>query len=308
VTSVHSGHAYQPRRAPRIETITLRGLSHQLTRWGPPQAEPMILLHGFMDTAATWQFLVDEMPVDSALAALDWRGFGGSQWAPGGYWFPDYLGDLDALLDALVPGARARVIGHSLGGNVVSVYAGLRQDRLAWVANLEGVGLPPTSAADAPAHYARWLDELRKPERETSYASIEDLAAKLTLRNPRLAADRALFIARAWTRRRSDGLYYLAADPKHRWSNPYRYRRDDAEACWRRVRVPVALFLGEHSDLLRRFGAGATAETFRGMFDDVELVTIPGAGHMMHHENPAAVAGAIIAFAAKHDDSRRTRQ
>jgi pimeloyl-ACP methyl ester carboxylesterase len=291
---------YQPRRAPRLETITIRGLAHQVTRWGPEHAEPVVLLHGFLDAGATWQFVVDEMPLDWAFAAPDWRGFGGSEWAPGGYWFPDYLGDLDALLDALVPDARARVVGHSLGGNVVALYAGLRQERLAWVVNLEGVGLPPTTAADAPDYYLRWLDELRAPLREPAYGSIEELAGKLMRRNPRLVGERALFIARAWTRRRSDGLFYLAADPKHRWSNPYRYRRDEAEACWQRARIPIALVAGERSELLARLGAHAHGEALRGMFHDTELVTIAGAGHMMHHESPAAVAGAIAAFAARH--------
>ncbi len=48
------------------------------------------------------------------MVAPDWRGFGDSEWVPGGYWFPDYFADLDGLLDALAPQSRARVIGHSM--------------------------------------------------------------------------------------------------------------------------------------------------------------------------------------------------
>ena len=67
--------------------------------------EPVVLLHGFQDCGDTWQFLVDSLPGTWSLVAPDWRGFGGSEWAPGGYWFPDYLADLETLLDQLVPDA-----------------------------------------------------------------------------------------------------------------------------------------------------------------------------------------------------------
>ena len=75
-----------------------------LRRWGPaPSAmrRPVVLLHGCQDTGDTFQFLVDEFERDWPLAALDWRGFGRSDWAPDGYWFPEYLADLDALLELL---------------------------------------------------------------------------------------------------------------------------------------------------------------------------------------------------------------
>src|SRR5690606_8764498 len=106
---------------------------------------PVVLLHGYMDAGATWQFLVDHLPESWSCVAPDWRGFGGTEWAAGGYWFPDYFADLDALLDVLVPGGRACVIGHSMGANVAMMYAGIRPQRLAWLANLEGFGLPPLS-------------------------------------------------------------------------------------------------------------------------------------------------------------------
>ena len=59
------------------------------------------------------------------MLAPDWRGFGRSA-APGvdSYWFPDYVADLDALLDRISPDAPVDLVGHSMGGNVVMSYAG----------------------------------------------------------------------------------------------------------------------------------------------------------------------------------------
>jgi len=79
---------YPSRRPPRAETLILRNVRHHIWRWGPADVPPVLLLHGWADSGETFQFLVDCLPDDLAFAALDWRGFGRSEWAPAGYWFP----------------------------------------------------------------------------------------------------------------------------------------------------------------------------------------------------------------------------
>src|SRR5262249_23665603 len=134
-----------PRRGARLEYRVLRGLRHRLLWWGEPRGNPIVLLHGWGDSSETWQFLVDCLPADESYVALDWRGFGGTQWPPQGYWFPDYFADLEAFLEGLAPTAPVRVIGHSMGGNIATMYAGIRPDRIEWVVNLEGIGLAATT-------------------------------------------------------------------------------------------------------------------------------------------------------------------
>lgn len=287
---------YVPRSVPVHEDLVLRGLRHRITRWGPASRSPIVLLHGFLDTAESWQFLVDELPADWSLVGLDWRGFGGSDWQAGGYWFPDYLADLEALLAMVADAAPVRVIGHSMGGNVAALYDGIRPGRLRWIANLEGFGLPDTRADDAPARYGRWLDELAKPSRQTTYASPADLAKFLQVRNPRLTSVRAAFLARAWLR--SDGSRWrLAADPRHRLVNPVLYRREETLACWRRGTAPMLLLLGARSEYLARLGEHGSDGHLRAAFPNAMIETLAGTGHMMHHEDPAAVARAIERFA-----------
>src|SRR6187431_1591886 len=113
------------RRVPWHEKVTVRGLSHRLTWWGERTANPVVLLHGWMDCAETWQFLVDALPPEWSCVAPDWRGFGGTEWPQDGYWFADYFADLEALLDIVCPEGQVRLVGHSMGGNVASMYAGL---------------------------------------------------------------------------------------------------------------------------------------------------------------------------------------
>ena len=277
----------------------MRGLKHCLTWWGEPTDRTIVLLHGFQDCGATWQFLVDCLPEEWSLVAPDWRGFGGSEWAPGGYWFPDYLADLEALLDSLLPNGPARVVSHSMGANIAALYGGIRPSRLKWVVNLEGIGLQRTRPEAAPARYAAWLDELKEPLHAGRYDSVQQLAQLLLKRNPRLRADRAAFVARAWTRDSGDGVQ-LAFDPRHRFVNPILYRREEAEACWARVEVPMLFVVGAKSGHERRRLADFSDERVKELFRNVQIVTLPDVGHMMHHEDPQAVAAVVSEFARTH--------
>ncbi len=290
---------YEPLRMPRHEELIVRGLRQRVTWWGDRSQAPVVLLHGFQDCGATWQFLADCLPQQWSLAAPDWRGFGCSEGAPGGYWFPDYFADLEALLDMLVPSAPARIVGHSMGANVAQIYAGVRPERLAWLVNVEGFGLAPTDPGDAPERYARWLDELRQPLRDGRYRSVAQLASVLRTKNPRLAADRAEFVARAWSRPAGDepesAEVRLLFDPRHRLVNPVLYRREEAEACWARVQAPVLLVRGDADDGRSR-SVRAAADVMRALVRNLEIVTVPGAGHMVHHEEPEILARHIVEF------------
>ena len=290
--------SYQPRRVPWQESITVRGLRHRLTWWGERTHTPIVLLHGFLDSGATWQFLVDCLPPSWTLVAPDWRGFGDSEWAPGGYWFPDYFADLDVLLDQLVPQSRARVISHSMGANVASMYGGIRPHRMQWLVNLEGMGLAQTHPEEAPKRYACWLDELRDPFESGRYTSVGQLAAVLRMRNPRLTTDKSEFIAGAWSRPVKEGSsdVTLRFDPRHRTVNPVLYQRKEAEACWAKLEIPTLLVMGEISDKRSRFAPQVSDEQLHSLFGQLKMVTVPGTGHMMHHEDPQTVAKHIVEF------------
>jgi pimeloyl-ACP methyl ester carboxylesterase len=285
------------RRSPWRENVTVRGLRHRLTWWGERSATPVVLLHGWADTGDTWQFLVDRLPDDWSCVAPDWRGFGGTEWPTDGYWFADYFADLEALLDLVCPDAPARLIAHSMGGNVATMYAGIRPKRVRWVANLEGIGLKRSSPEDAPARYAEWLDHLKEPLQARRHSSLEPVINFLSSRNPRMTRERAEFMARAWTKPDGDGVT-MNYDPRHRRVSAMLFRRDEAEACWRNVEAPVLLFLGEQSDIRPRISPDGSDEYFHSLYRDLRIVTVPDVGHMMHLEDPDTIARHLVEFAA----------
>ena len=127
------------RRASRSEFVSFNGVRHHVRLWGPSAGEPLFLLHGWMDVSASFQFLADALPDDRRLIAPDWRGFGRSDWPGRAYSFPDYLVDLDALLQAYAPQGPVEIVGHSLGGVIACLYAGVRPDRVDRLATIEGI-------------------------------------------------------------------------------------------------------------------------------------------------------------------------
>jgi pimeloyl-ACP methyl ester carboxylesterase len=261
----------------------VRRLRYHVRHWPGDPARRIVLLHGWMDVSASFQFLVDAMSPQWDVYAPDWRGYGLTDWGKSDcYWFPDYLGDLDALLERIQPQAPVDLVGHSLGGNVAVLYAGVRPGRVAKLVNLEGFGMSATRPEQAPDRYARWLEELRDPPRLRPYA--------------RLTRERAEFLARHWGRE-VDGSVQLRGDPGHKIVNPILYRYEEARAIWQRVSAPVLWVDASESAALKRIGIGAEqyAER-RSSIAGLRHVTVSDAGHMLHHDQPEALAGLIEEF------------
>jgi pimeloyl-ACP methyl ester carboxylesterase len=278
--------------------LNVRGLRYHVRTWGDPSAPKLILLHGWMDVSASFQFLVDALESQWYVIAPDWRGFGLSEWAPGGcYWFPDYIGDLDVLLRHFSPDAAVNLAGHSMGGNVAGLYVGARPGRVAKLALLEGFGLPRTTPAAAPGRYEKWLNEIAQPPTLKSYASFEEVEERLKKNNPRLSSDKAKFLAPHWAKRLDTGEIALNSDPAHKMVNPVLYRLDEAIACWRRITAPTLWVWGDGQWMRNWFKTGEEdlAER-RATFRDLREVTIPDSGHMMHHDQPEKLAQELEAF------------
>jgi pimeloyl-ACP methyl ester carboxylesterase len=279
--------------------VEIRGLSYHCRCWGDERAPRLFLLHGWMDVSASFQFLVDALRGEWRVIAPDWRGFGLSDWAQSdSYWFPDYFADLDRLLDHFEASTPVRLAGHSMGGNVAAMYAGIRPGRVAQLVNLEGFGMAAVRAEKAPERYARWLGELagKKPSFR-DYDSFEALAERMRSSNSRLSRERASFLAQHWGRARPDGRVELAADPAHKLVNPVLYRIEEAEACWRKVAAPVLWVEGADSRLGEMMKIpGAELARRKTYFQRLTERIIPDAGHMVHHDQPERLAEGLEEF------------
>ena len=295
-------------RKPSIsDFVTVRGTRLHVRRWGASSAPTLFMLHGWMDVSASFQFVVDALRGDWQVIAPDARGFGLSEWPvaqgrAGHYGFPDYLADLDALLDHYAPSGDVNLVGHSMGANVACLYAGIRPERVRRVVDLEGFGMPATKAAQSPARLAQWLDDLKAPTELRPYATLDEVAGRLIRTNPRLPRSKAVFLAQHWARRdTATGQYALLADPAHKLRGPMLYRLDEVMAVWSRVRAKVLHVEAVDSPTLARLAGPVPIGEFKtrfSAFPDWREALIDDAGHMLHHDQPERVASLIETFCA----------
>ena len=282
---------YQP-KVPRSERqFSVRGADYCIYEWGDPDAPLLMYLHGWADTGATFQFVVDELAAEWRVVAPDWRGFGRSTANCRSYWFPDYIADLHELLNTYSPGHPVRLVGHSMGANVASLYAGTMPERVRAFVNIEGFGLMDSDPTDAPARYRSWIESAAAAPSFSEYADFEALAFRIRKRHPVMRVSEAMFVAREWAQKGSDGHVRLRADPLHKLPNPVLYRRAEAVACCRGIRAEVLLVVGENSEFAGHFDSAAER-----MYSDSQSAVINGAGHMLHFEAPRALAGVIEEF------------
>jgi len=278
--------------------LDIRGRRLHVRLWGPETAPLLVLLHGWCDVSASWQFVVDALARDWRIVAPDWRGFGLSEWNNDVYWFPDYMADLDALLLHYSPQAPVRLVGHSLGGNAACLYAGIRPTRVAQLINLEGLGLRRYAPDEAPERYANWLDQLRDTPSFRSYPDQSAFAVRLQKENPRLSDEKARFLAQQMGEDDGAGGIHLAADPFHRWVNPMIYRVEEAKAIWRQVTAPVLWVTAADSAIFKQLFA-INSEEYRSRiacFREVREVMLEDCGHNLHHDQPQQVAQLIEEF------------
>jgi pimeloyl-ACP methyl ester carboxylesterase len=277
-----------------------------------------------MDVSASWQFVVDALAQNHDIYAPDWRGFGltrpvhaANEGANGWghvdhYAFVDYLGDLDFLIDHINAqlgrdaNAPVNLVGHSMGGNVVMMYAGIRPKRVGKVVNLEGFGLPASRAAQAPGRYAKWMDQLKARQQGENmlkpYDDLAGVARRLMRTNPRLPQPKADWLAHHWAALDAQGRWQVQGDPAHKITSAQLYRWDEVQETFKRITAPVLAVEADTNSLAQWFTQGEhTLEQYHQRLQAVpntQVAVVADAGHMLHHDQPHAVAQLIEDFLA----------
>lgn len=287
-------------KASQSEFIRIRGIDLHCRLWGPAGAPKLFLLHGNQDVSASWQFTVDAFAKDWCVIAPDWRGNGLSGWSGAdSYWFPDYLGDLHALLDHYSPQQPVRLVGHSMGASIGALYSGVAADRVARFVNVDGFGPPGSRQDPAPRRIAKWLAQLGEDTAQRPYESFEEFALRMQSENPRLTDARARFLVEHWGRQEPDGSVVRRADPAHKRINPLPIPYAEQLACWRQTTASVLWIDGAQSGLWARLNARPDEFDERmAAYPDLRIEHVDDAGHNVHHDQPERLAALIEAFMA----------
>ena len=284
---------------PRHKTVDSLGLPIHCLEWGDPNGDPLVLLHGFLDLAFSWTPFVAELQQRATrrlwIVAPDCRGHGDSGWvSAGGYYhFPDYVFDLDCVIQALGVNSFT-LIGHSMGGTISMLYSGAFPERVKKLVLIEGVGPVGMNFADAPIRMGQWIGEIRQRGRNhfREYSSVEAGANQLRQTNPRLQEAFARPLAQAAMRQNARGKWVWKFDPLHRTTSPQPFYTAQAVEFLRCIGCPVLIVEGKLSRQTKRTDKQERYDAI----DDRQQIVIDGAGHMVHQDNPTALVDALLPF------------
>jgi pimeloyl-ACP methyl ester carboxylesterase len=284
---------------PLDKFVDTLGLAIHYLEWGEPRGEPLILVHGFLDQAASWGPFVNSLQTKLGhaiwIVAPDCRGHGDSGWvgAGGYYHFPDYVFDLNCVIGAL--GAeRIKLIGHSMGGSISLLYAGTFPHRVRKLVSIEGLGAVGMDFSDAPARMEKWINEVAGRGRHhfREYNSVESGAKQLQQTNPRLDSQRALDLACTGMKQNTKGKWVWKYDPLHRTTSPQPSYSAQTVEFLRRIECPVLVIEGRHSQLAQRPDRQQQLAVLRNR----NFAVIDDAGHMVHHDTPEELARVVAEF------------
>lgn len=251
-----------------------------------PGKIPIVFLHGLMGFSANWGKIVPHFRAERAVLVLDQRGHGRSAKPNSGYSPSDYAGDLKGLLDRLGWG-KCHIVGHSMGGRVALRFA------YSYPEHTQSLTMEDSGAESNPDR-VEWIRGLLG-NIPTPFASRE-AAKKFFEENFRDDPLTGSFL-HANLEMGDDGKMNWRFHAPGMIETVETGRKTDAMTELKTLTAPTLLIRGARS---REFPADE-AERMAKVRPNVELVTIPNAGHYVHAEQPAAFTEALDRFVRAHD-------
>ncbi|MCY4094369.1 MAG: alpha/beta hydrolase [Gammaproteobacteria bacterium] len=262
--------------------------------WGNETAPPLLLIHGIHDHCRSWDWFVESFRSDYHVVVPDLRGHGDSDWAVGSsYMLVDYVYDVAQLIkqQGLAP---LRIVSHSLGGTIATMYSGLYPDHVRDLVIIEGVGLYPRPPSPSRgSSIRRWIDSGRNLAARSvrKYPTIEAAYKRMHEMNPHLTTEQARHLSMHASNQNEDGTYSWKFDNYTRNSSPYDMPTDDLISLWRSIEARV-LIINSETGYPHRIGQDGTDSYFKNL----DMININNAGHWTHHDQLDAVVDTVSNF------------
>jgi non-heme chloroperoxidase len=244
---------------------------------GDPSGVSVVLLHGFLDSWRSFEPVLSHLPESIHALALTQRGHGDASRPAAGYGVRDFAADLTAFMDVLRLEA-AVIVGHSMGSAVALRFALDHPDR---TSGLVLVGASANLRANPNAREA-WNSLLTKLTDPIDPEFVRE-GLKNTLAKP---VPQALFESLVQENLKVPAFVWRAALDA-RWRAEGDFAGELA-----RIRAPTLIVWGDRDVRYSR----SEQETIANAIPDSQLLVYPGAGHLLHVEEPDRVAYDLAAF------------
>ena len=266
---------------PKDRYVVANGLKFHYLAWGSEDRESILLLHGGLQQAHSWDFVALALCADYHVVVLDARGHGDSQWAmDGDYSLEAHQGDLESLVEALEL-RRFVLVGHSMGGRNAYVFAS-RHPELVKALVIVDVGPESMSSGESRIRSFREL-----PDELDSYAEFATRVQEYTGRS----REQVLGALKYTIRQRTDGKWTWKYDKQLR-APGYRPGGLPPEELWEAlagISCPTLILRGSRSDIF----AADVMERMLQVIPESTSAEVPEAGHLVAGDNPAGFLEAI---------------
>ena len=268
---------------PTSHTYFSQRLKLHYLDWGNRDAPHMLLIHGSQDNCHNWDWTAEQFCADYHVIAPDLRGHGDSEWVKGApYQQLDYVYDIAQLVlqENLSP---VNIIGHSLGGSIACLFAGIYPELVKSLTSIEGVGAAWYTRSDEPAktRLREWMDGTRKlaGRAPRKYESQQEALERMKKSNPHLTEERAEHLTIHGSNRNEDGSYSWKFD-NYTHSGPHLgINHEDLTELWQQINSPT-LLMNAKQGFGHRTGQNETLQYFK----QGEVFDVDNAGHWLHHD------------------------
>ncbi len=276
-----AGVLFADELAPTERRFDTGELELSYLEWGPPDAPPVLLLHGFAQNAHSWDYTALALGQKYRVISLDARGHGDSDWADDSdYSTAAQQRDLDRFIDQF-GGVPVTLVGLSMGGRSSYVYASRRPDNVRGLVIVDSGPTWPKAPRTRQSGGRRIMDFVTLPDELDTW---EEFVERIHKYNPRRSVQEV----------RDTLIHKVRQAPNGKWTWKYdRVLRDPsrpreavpADEQWRRlerISCPTLVVRGAESDIL----AQETAAEMAGRMQDCKLVEVERAGHLVPGDNP----------------------
>ena len=271
---------------PKDKTVSVNGINLHYLDWGNEDKPKILLLHGLRGHCHSWDDVSAEFCKDYHILALDQRGRGDSDWAPGGdYSSQSFVADLEGFCEA-VGFDKFTLIGHSMGGRNSMAFAGNNADKLENLVIVDiGPDLDPKGSGritqeliNVPEEFDSFEDVYAYQSKQNRFCSEPVLRRRLTYATKELPNGKL-----GWR-------YDLEIREQRR--NNTGPKQPDLWLNLPGIECPVLIVRGSETDTL----ALETAEKMVEVLPVGRLVHVEKAAHMVFEDNPEGFIQALHEF------------
>ena len=271
---------------PHDRDVRVNGIRLHYLDWGNEGKPPVVLLHGGLQTAHSWDFVALALRDRYHVRALDQRGHGDSDWASDqDYSLEAQVKDLEVFIDTLAM-ERVVLMGLSMGGRNSFVYASRHPERMK---ALVIVDMAPKTREQGQREIERFTDGF--PEELDSF---EEFVQRVHAYNPRRSVEQLRGSLQHNVRQFPNGKWSWKYDKGIRSSERRSPRWDEAQLwdAMRRISCPTLVVWGAESNMMDREIAEQVAEAI----PQAQLAAVPKAGHLVTGDNPMGFVEAVGRF------------